>query len=262
MVITMSRIFSILLCLIFSASFSQGKFPHPQAHSHNDYEKEKPLWDALENGFISIEVDVHLMNGKLLVSHGRPKQNAPTLSVLYLAPLDSLLTLNADKIYPGYRSSLYLMIDCKTDAVSTFRAIQNELANYKRLLCGSSYCPVKIFISGNRALDTIMNMGYQGIALDGRPDDLGKGIASELMPVISDHYSNWSAWKAKSEAQPEDLARIRELADRVHAEGKKLRLWAIPDNEIAWKALLDAGVDLINTDRLSELNTYLGSKGW
>jgi hypothetical protein len=258
----MSRSFSVLLCFIFSASFSQGKFPHTQAHSHNDYEQEKPLWDALENGFISIEADVHLMNGELLVSHGRPKQDAPSLSDLYLTPIDSLLTRNAGDIYPGYQGTLYLMIDCKTEAVSTFRSIQNELTYFKRLLCNSFYCPVKIFISGNRALDTVMKMGYQGIALDGRPDDLGKGIAPELMPVISDHYSNWSAWKAKSEAQPEDLARIRELAERVHAEGKKLRLWAIPDNEIAWKALLGAGVDLINTDRLSELNTYLGSNGW
>jgi hypothetical protein len=108
----------------------------------------------------------------------------------------------------------------------------------------------------------MIKSGYQGIALDGRPDDLGKGIAPELMPVISDHYSNWSAWQAKSEAQPGDLARIRELADRVHAEGKKLRLWAIPDNEIAWKGLLESGVDLINTDRLSELHKYLSGMGW
>ncbi len=105
-----------------------------------------------------------------------------------------------------------------------------------------------------------MKSGYQGIALDGRPDDLEKGIAVELMPVISDHYSNWSAWSGKVDARPEDLARIRVLADRVHAEGKKLRLWGIPDNGKAWEALLEAGVDFINTDRLSELHEFLSNK--
>jgi alkaline phosphatase len=59
----------------------------------------------------------------------------------------------------------------------------------------------------------------------------------------------------------EELQRIKALAQRVHAEGKKLRLWAIPDTETAWKVLLAAGVDLINTDHLPELNAFLTSKG-
>ncbi|MDH5250674.1 MAG: hypothetical protein OEW40_16890, partial [Cyclobacteriaceae bacterium] len=40
-------------------------------------------------------------------------------------------------------------------------------------------------------------------------------------------------------------------------ENKKLRLWAIPDNVNAWRVLLDAGIDIINTDKLQELNTFL-----
>jgi len=51
------------------------------------------------------------------------------------------------------------------------------------------------------------------------------------------------------------------LAKRVHTEGKKLRLWAIPDNERASEALLNAGVDLINTDKLEKLNAFLTKKG-
>jgi len=38
-------------------------------------------------------------------------------------------------------------------------------------------------------------------------------------------------------------------------------LWAIPDTEMAWKVLLDTGVDLINTDHLPELNAYLTRSG-
>ena len=57
-----------------------------------------------------------------------------------------------------------------------------------------------------------------------------------------------------------DLQRVRNLAQRVHAEGKKLRLWAIPDNEMAWAELLDAGVDFINTDELKKLNDFLSQR--
>jgi hypothetical protein len=252
---------TFILCCILSDAFSQNRLPHVQAHAHNDYEHAKPLWDAIEMGFISVEADVHLVKGKLLVSHGKPKEDARTIQQLYLTPLDSLLSHNGGKIYPNYNGSFYLMIDCKTDAESTYAAIQKAVVQYENLLCHSNQCPVKIFISGNRAMDTLLKNGYNGIALDGRPGDLGKGISSELMPVISDLYSNWSSWQGKSNAQPEDLARIRELANRVHAEGKKLRLWAIPDHEKAWKALLDSGIDFINTDRLTELNAFLNKNG-
>lgn len=256
----MIRLF-LFFCIFPSLCLSQSNFPHTKAHAHNDYEQEKPLWNALTNGFVSVEADVHLTNGRLLVSHARPYPDAPTLQQLYLAPLDSLLKKNNNKIYPGYEASFYLMIDCKTEAESTYRAIQKEVSLYQGLRCTDLKCPVKIFISGNRAVETILKEGYQGIGLDGRPNDLGKGISTELMPVVSDHYGNWSSWKGKTEPLPDDLARIRELAQRVHAEGKKLRLWAIPDNEIAWTALLNAGVDFINTDRLPELNSFLVKNG-
>lgn len=77
------------------------------------------------------------------------------------------------------------------------------------------------------------------------------------MPVVSDHCRNWSSWNGKQAPGPSDLVRVRELAQRVHAEGKMLRLWAIPDHPVAWKALLDAGVDLINTDHLQEFSAFL-----
>jgi len=43
--------------------------PLPRAHSHNDYEHKRPLFDALDRGFCNIEADVHLVDGRLLVGH-------------------------------------------------------------------------------------------------------------------------------------------------------------------------------------------------
>jgi hypothetical protein len=82
-----------------------------------------------------------------------------------------------------------------------------------------------------------------------------------MMPVISDTYKKWSDWNGQSAAKENDLMKIKQLAEKVHAEGKKLRLWAIPDNELAWDALLRAGVDVINTDHLQELDTFLSKRG-
>ena len=245
-------------CISFSAAQSISQHAHPNAHAHNDYEHENPLWDALQSGFISVEADVHLRKNALWVSHEKPAKHAQTLEQLYLHPLDSLISTHA--LYPGNENQFLLMIDVKTKAVPTYESIQLAVLRYPQLLCSAESCPVKIFISGNRAIELILSDTITGMALDGRPSDLGKGMPSEKMPVVSDRYSNWSTWSGRGKPTGNELVRILELANRVHAEGKKLRLWAIPDNELAWSVLLDAGVDLINTDDLEGLHRYFLSR--
>ena len=259
---SMRRFLFFILFLPSTFCFSQNPWPHENAHAHNDYEHAHPLMDALQNGFISVEADVHLQNGKLLVSHDRPDKNSFSLEKLYLAPLDSLLKVNSGRVYKGSKTTFYLMIDIKTEAKTTYQAIKRAVANYPALLCTSSEnCPVQIFLSGNRPVSMIAKEGYAGLAVDGHPNDVEKGFYSELMPVISNNFNNWSNWNGKTKPISKDLQRIKELAQRVHAEGKKLRLWAIPDNELAWEALLGAGVDFINTDKLVALNTFLSQRG-
>ncbi len=234
---------------------------HPNAHAHNDYEHVRPLKDAVQNGFNSVEADVHLYKGELRVGHDFATDQSPTLEELYFIPLDSLISANQGSVYAGAQQPFFLMIDLKTNGVETYQVLKKMLNKYEKLLCTASACPVKIFLSGQRPLNTIVKEGYAGIGIDGRPEDLGKQYPIELMPVISDTFKNWSVWDGKNSMDANDLQRIRALAQRVHAEGKKLRLWAIPDNEMVWKVLLDAGVDLINTDHLPELNAFLTSKG-
>ncbi len=249
----------ILIALLLLCHTVQAQV-HPNAHAHNDYEHARPLFDALANGFGSVEADVYLVSGKLLVSHNTPAPHARTLEQLYLRPLDSLIRLHGGRVYPGYEGPFWLMIDCKT-TTGTYEAIREAVRKYPSLLGKHDDGPVKIFLSGNRPLDLMVKDGFSGLGIDGRPDDAGKGFDSTLMPVISDHYGNWSSWKGKSPATENDLKKIRALAERVHGEGKKLRLWAIPDRQEAWKALMEVGVDMINTDHLNELNTYLLSVG-
>lgn len=249
-------IFFLCPCLCFS----QAKV-HLNAHAHNDYEHERPLREALQNGFNSVEADVHLYKGELRVGHNIASDQSPTLQELYFIPLDSLISANKGSVYAGTQQPFFLMIDLKTDGEETYRRLKSVLHMYKKLLCTERICPVKIFLSGQRPLNTIIKEGYAGIGIDGRPEDLGKQYPVELMPVISDNFANWSSWNGKDTMDAKELERINGLAQRVHAEGKKLRLWAIPDTETAWEVLLDAGVDWINTDRLQELNAFLSSKG-
>ncbi len=243
-----------LAAILLSIGFSHGQSIHPNAHAHNDYEHPRPLLDALRNGFRSVEADVHLIDGALYVAHSKPKPSAArTLQVLYLNPLDSLLNLDS-KIHPI--ESIVLLIDIKTEATHTLQKLLDVIGQYPHLFSPDSPNHfVRVVISGNR--DYTMILDSRNVSIDGRPDDLDKGYSSDKMPLISDHFGNWMHWNGKGTPNASELQHIRTLARRVHAENKKLRLWAIPDNEQAWGVLLDAGVDLINTDRLADLHVFL-----
>ncbi|MBL7849292.1 MAG: phosphatidylinositol-specific phospholipase C/glycerophosphodiester phosphodiesterase family protein [Cyclobacteriaceae bacterium] len=246
-----------IAALLTFATPCHGQLIHPNAHAHNDYEHPRPLLDAWDNGFRSMEADIHLVGDDLYVAHNHPKVSEKrTLQKLYLDPLDSLVRLEAAKKSPG---SITLLIDIKTDASRTLQKLIEVLSKYPRLFpADPSHPVVRIVISGNRDYALILKSNH--VYIDGRPGDLGKGYSANQMPLISDHYRNWMRWNGKGAPDASELEKIRTLAQRVHDENKKLRLWAIPDNEVAWAVLLDAGVDLINTDRLEALSAYLNQR--
>lgn len=49
-------------------SLSRNSSPVPD-HSHNDYWRRIPLFEALGSGCISVEADIHVRHSELLVGH-------------------------------------------------------------------------------------------------------------------------------------------------------------------------------------------------
>ena len=256
----------VLFVMLFLRSSINGQTPValPNAHAHNDYEHNRPLFDALEQGFTSLEADVHLIEGQLFVVHDRPAKTAgvPTLADLYLEPLRQVISRNGGQVYSGYDGPFLLMIDIKTGAEPTYAALQPILERYADILTrvenDSLYPgPVTVFLSGNRPIKTVVAQTTRWVGIDGRPPDLGKGYSPELMPVISDRYSKHFKWKGKGPMPKKEWAHLQNLVTQAHAEGKKVRFWASPENPMVWKTLLRGGADLINTDQLVELREFL-----
>src|SRR5438034_4524920 len=76
--------------------------PLSHGHAHNDYEHKRPLFDALDNGFCSVEADIYLVNGQLLVAHERfQAKPEKTLQSLYLDPLRERVKKNGGRVYPN-----------------------------------------------------------------------------------------------------------------------------------------------------------------
>jgi hypothetical protein len=239
--------------------------PLPQAHAHNDYEHRRPLMDALEHGFCSVEADVWLVNGRLLVAHdlkdARPER---TLEKLYLDPLRRRVEENGGRIF-GTGPAFTLLIDVKSDATNTYLALREVLRRYQKIL--TEFHPeetqtnaVTVIISGNRARDLMAKEPSRLAAYDGRLADLESGDSRHLIPLISDNWSVHFKWRAGKEegGLPEtERLKLRQMANRAHQQGRRLRLWGAPDSIRMWSELLKEDVDFINTDDLDGLQKFL-----
>lgn len=239
--------------------------PLPRAHAHNDYEHSRPLFDALENGFCGVEADIHLVNGELLVAHDADEVNPErTLEKLYLEPLWEMVKQGRGRVYSG-GPSVMLLIDIKTNGEETYRALQSRLRKYPAML--THFEPdniqtnaVTVIISGNRPREVMLKEDLRLAAYDGRLSDLPANHAPAFAPLISDNWRTHFTWDGSGEIPPAELEKLRKLVRDVHGQRKKLRLWAVPDRPSVWGVLADAGVDWINTDRLTELREFLLSR--
>lgn len=235
----------------------------PGAHAHNDYEHDRPLHQALEAGFTSIEADIHLLNDTLYIAHDADEiLPGRTLESLYLNPLKAVIDSGNGYVFKD-STSLILLIDVKTEARATYAALHHLLQQYQQIL--TTYRsetvhpgPVSALISGNRDREAMVRQVHRFAALDGRLSDLDNLPPVSHMPLISQSWFDLPEWTGGSAASPEESRRLlQELINRIHEEGRLVRFWAAPDNDASWQLQYDAGVDLINTDKLDAMSRWL-----
>lgn len=222
-----------------------------RAHSHNDYEQARPLQEALDNGFASVEADVFLVDGKLLVGHDR-KELKPerTLDSLYLKPLAERAKANRGWIYPGH--VLWVLVDIKADGVAVYEAFKKEIAPYPSLKKA-----VRFVISGDRPVDAIVKDKGKFAGLDGRWPEMDKGYSKELMPWVSEDWSDHFKWQGQGSLSRGEEVELKAMVEKAHAQNRKIRFWGAPDTETIWETQWNMGVDWINTDHLSALRTWM-----
>ena len=236
--------------------------PVKMAHSHNDYLNDKPLLSALENSFKSIEVDVFLLMSELYVGHNwlQLRKNK-TIEKLYLDHLWQKYNENSGSIYKN-NIPLYLLVDFKTSSNKTYLALLTKLEKYKpmltRVVSDSLFQgAVTIIISGDKPdVDGFKKETERITFLDGRFSDIGMNISNDIMPLISMSWLDHFQWDGIGKLPKNQRAVLDKIIKAVHLEDKHLRFWATPDNKNSWMTLEQAGVDLINTDKINEFSKY------
>ncbi|MBP9003527.1 MAG: phosphatidylinositol-specific phospholipase C/glycerophosphodiester phosphodiesterase family protein [Candidatus Hydrogenedentes bacterium] len=235
----------------------------PRAHSHNDYTRKRPLFDALREGFCSVEADIHLVDGVLLVAHDadqcRPEN---TLEAMYLNPLRERVNQNGGRVYPGYGGRFILLIDFKTGDDATMDALLNLLDRYREMLTvftdtDTREGAVTVIISGGAPRERLFQRPERLAAIDGNPGELDTDLNAHRVPLVSAGWSSVFTWTGKGDMPENERARLRDLVHKAHERGVMIRFWGLPRPWVLWPVLREAGVDLLNADNLNALRDLL-----
>ena len=259
--INLIKRFAIISFFLSSAALLRAQPLHystQNAHSHNDYEQAHPFETAYKASFGSIEADIFLVNGKLLVAHS--KSELPlnrSLEDLYLKPLLKGLKENRSFPYADTSRQLQMLIDIKTDSLKTLDTLISLLKRYPALIQSSK---LKWVISGNRPASEDFNSYPDFIWFDGELHKTYSPKALKRILMLSDNLSRYTHWKGKDTIPEKDSLQLAQIISGAHQLHKPVRFWDAPDFNEAWETLMRLGVDYINTDHIQALSNQLKIK--
>jgi len=233
------------------------------AYAHNDHWHKQPLYTALNHGFNYIEADVILLGKKLIVAHRFPFfKRGRTLEELYLQPLLKHVTENKVKDYPDKNYPITLVIDIKTNANKTYKALVKLLEKYDTMLSvykdgNITQKYVTIVITGHKPISLIRASKQHMTFVDEDLRAVGKDCKQPIYPIASCKYSKLLKWRGRGPMPVAERKRLLYYVQQAHQQGRKVRLWASPENKAVWNELLNCDVDLINTDEITALHDFL-----
>ena len=244
-----------LITFIFAGVLTKvqpKKYSVANAHSHNDYLNDQPFHLAFKKGFGSIEADIFPVNGILCVAHNKKEiQPQLTLKSLYLEPLLKELKTNKAR-------QVKLLVDIKEDHELSLNLLLQEIEPLIQYLSTSQeHKQLTILISGERP-QPAKYKNYPGYIFFDDDLKLTHTVAEwKRVGQVSLPFTKYSAWKGENPIDREEQKKLHHIIDSVHLAGKTIRFWAAPDNEASWILQIQLRVDLIGTDKIEELASFL-----
>jgi hypothetical protein len=247
----------------------------PCGHSHNDYLQKRPLLDAVELGFGSIEIDVCLdQHNELKVAHipwflGGKKN----IEELYFKPIAKMIDTKDSIFMYSNEHPLHLLIDFKKNADSTYTYLKVVFFKYARYITQYKngrvvhQAPLVIHITGNKpwkamGLDTLLYARMDGPLVLADTSLQHIGLASvdtgyiQLMGRAAAHYSRWRTFKKRYKNQPIFYNQVKANLKTYQDQLITTRFYAVPNRKKHWTQLLDCGVSWINVDKLKKFARF------
>ena len=251
--------------LVFLPNFHPAT-PLNQGHSHNDYWRPHPLYDALQLGFKSVEADVFLVDTTLQVGHLRTDlRRNKTLQSLYLDPLRQLQQAHGGCY--AQPAELWLYVDFKNDGPATYARLRQVLARYRELLSTPGHprpAGVRVVLTGGYPRAEVLAAPEALVYLDGQLADLGPAQAAHICAVNGD-WATYFKWNGLGPQPAAEAARLRAWNDEAQRTGQKIRFWNTPaatpaQRRAVWAALLRYPAVLVGADELAELKQVIDAQ--
>lgn len=260
----------------YPTDFLRDVLPIP-CHSHNDYWRRIPLFNALYAGCTGVEADVWLRNGDLLVAHDTAAlQPNRTFQSLYVNPLVKILTHQNPKtsFFHGNDNGVFdttpdqplvLLVDIKSDGRETWPVVSEQLAPLRERGWLSYYekgqfhrRPIIVVGTGNAPFDLVVgNSSYRDTFFDAPLDKLENSGYN----WTNSYYASVDFWRAigpvwwTSGPNKWQLEKIKAHIREAKRRGLVSRYWKLPSWPIhvrnkMWELLVEEGIGMLNVDDL------------
>lgn len=241
----------LLLALALTCCGAAAAQPPVLIHSHNDYAQRVPFYQAYAQQVSSIEADVFLHDGQLLVGHDVEDLRADmTFEALYVEPIVTLFARNGGRAFRDSDQTLQLMVELKSETDPTLRAVAALLGRWPEVFDPEvNPAAVRVAVTGRvpapEAFDRYPRfLGFDGAwDADYTPEQLGR------IALISINFRDFSQWNGKGTIIPAEKERLEQVIDRAHEQGKPVRFWNAPEGTTVYYTFYDMGIDYINTDK-------------
>ncbi|MEV3926769.1 hypothetical protein [Actinomadura coerulea] len=236
-------------------------------NAHNDYQNSRPLKSALSNGATSVEADLAFdPSGRLMVTHeiiGDPEGRE--FRATYIKPLIDRAKKNNGQIYPGQNGKFQLFLEVKSkNGVKKRKEAYDKIIKALKDLPDSVevVLPVSLIVGlpgpnpvENPPPHVTFSQGFVSCTstaergcengerckipdqLDpATPKDARLAAYAEHVTVLNGDFHDCVS--SDGSLTEDEKQKYRELVDRAHAAGLKVRLYGGPDGS---KRSLTAG---------------------
>jgi hypothetical protein len=247
-------------------------------HSHNDYWRTIPLFDALYAGCIGVEADIwfHKDSGDLQVGHDSRSLSADrTLKSLYIDPLIYILENQnqyqpaSDKAIGVFEASpnatVVLLLDFKNSPNDLWPLVQTHLdplrsrgwlTRWNSTTNSRTLGPITVVTTGLAPASFAANSSLQDVFFDAPLDGL-KELNNKT--AKNAYYASVSMGQAigkvSHELNSQQLAVIDQQIKQAQDLGLVSRYWDTPSWPVSkrdriWETLVEHGVGILNVDSL------------
>ena len=234
------------------------------AHAHNDYEHTRPLFDALDQKFQSVEADIWWSGSDLGVSHsGAPYKG--TLRELYLAPLEQYVEANHGSVY-GDGQPFFLWVDLKQGSTALQDSLVSQLGEFSSMLTSFDDAgevtlgAVTVVLTGDSAKTALCNRAAPRLYTRDGDYAATDAVGDGHWGYYGVNYFSVMQWDGEAPIPPTQRAQLQNLVDGAHAKHRLLRVFGTPEGALYWQAAIDTGNDFINTDDLPGLRAFLNAR--